>query len=73
MPAPSPHLQNTSRSTISQRIGYYLAGVAIGLVLLGYFMTKKQQAVQAQRAQESASDAPAPAEPNTPAPDPEGP
>ncbi len=71
MPAPSPHLQNTSRSTISQRIGYYLAGVAIGLVLLGYFMTKKQQAAQAQRAQESASGAPA--EPNTPAPDPKGP
>lgn len=49
-----PHARNTSGTTISQRLGYYLAGVAIGLVVLGFFMTQKQRAVRAERAAESA-------------------
>lgn len=49
----SPHSRNSSGTTISQRLGYYLAGVAIGLVALGFFMTQKQRAVRAERATET--------------------
>jgi hypothetical protein len=48
-----PHARNTSGTTIAQRLGYYLAGVAIGLVALGFFMTQKQRAVRAERASET--------------------
>ena len=42
-----------SPTKFREKLGVYLVGVAIGFVLLGFFMLKKQQAVEAQeRAQQ---------------------
>jgi hypothetical protein len=46
MAVPPPHLRNTSGSSFSQRLGYYLAGVAVGLVVLGFMMSARQRSVQ---------------------------
>lgn len=68
----TPHTRNTSGTSISQRLGYYLAGVAIGLLLLGFFMSQRQRAVQSGQAEtrEPASGEGVHAEvPVSPAPD----
>lgn len=41
-----------SAAKFREKLGVYLFGVAIGFALLGFFMMKKQQAVQAQQAQQ---------------------
>jgi hypothetical protein len=61
MAVPPPHLRNTSGSSFSQRLGYYLAGVAVGLVVLGFMMSARQRSVQRAaeaeaRAQRQAED-----------------
>lgn len=72
MSAQSPHLRNTSGSRFSQRLGYFLTGTAIGLVLLGFLVSSRQRAAQQQardqqaderQAEIEARDAAAPAEP----------
>lgn len=57
-PAPG---YGSSRTRV-QKLGIYLVGVAIGLMLLGWFQMKRQQAVRAQeRAAEATGPLPAPA------------
>lgn len=46
----SPHAYNTSGTSIRQRFGYYLIGMAVGVVLLGFFTSHREQAVRAQEA-----------------------
>ena len=48
MSTPPPHQRNTSGSSFRQRLGYYLVGVAIGLVALGFLWSNRQQAVAKQ-------------------------
>lgn len=52
----TPQLRNTSGTSISQRFGYYFIGIAIGLVLLGFFMSSRQRAVRAQEAEAQAAE-----------------
>lgn len=37
---------------MTQRFGYYFIGIAFGLILLGFFVTNRQKAVEAQKAAE---------------------
>tara|TARA_Y100001933_G_scaffold85934_2_gene87243 strand:+ start:2139 stop:2354 length:216 start_codon:yes stop_codon:yes gene_type:complete len=55
MTTPPPHLHNTSGSRFSQRLGYFLGGVAIGLILLGFFMSARQRAAQQAQADQATS------------------
>ncbi|MFO0834708.1 MAG: hypothetical protein U0638_07045 [Phycisphaerales bacterium] len=78
---PTPANQSSNKwSDAARRFGFYFIGLAIGLMLLGFFQMKKQQqaaemkareqaAQQAtqQAAQQTAQPA-APANTNTPAP-----
>ena len=56
MAVPPPHLRNTSGSSFSQRLGYFPAGTAIGLVLLGFLMSSRQRMAQQQAAEQAAAD-----------------
>ena len=56
MSVPPPHLRNTSGSSISQRLGYFLAGLAIGLVMLGFLMSSRQRAAQQAAAEQEAAE-----------------
>lgn len=49
-----PHLRNSSGSSFSQRLGYFLAGTAIGLVALGLLVSSRQRAAQQQAAERDA-------------------
>ncbi len=74
---PSPAPGHGSSRTFSQKLGIYLLGVAIGLVLFGWFQMRKRQAAAYQQRQqehqaESESGGPAPDESPPPADPPEG-
>lgn len=71
-PTPRPAPGYGSSRTFGQKLGIYLAGIAIGLLFLGWIQVRKRQAAAppppaAQPASESASEA-APAT-NAPPPD----
>ncbi len=53
----SPHAANTSGTTTRQRFGYFFLGLAIGVVLLGFFASHKQQAEREEAARQSARQA----------------
>lgn len=63
-------------SDAARRFGFYFIGLAIGLVLLGFFQMKKQQQAAEMRAREQAAEqaaqqtAPPAAPPSTPQPAP---
>ena len=41
---------------MSQRLGYFLAGLAIGLVMLGFLMSSRQRAAQQAAAEQEAAE-----------------
>ncbi len=55
-------------SDAARRFGFYFIGLAIGLVLLGFFQMKKQQQAAEMKAREQAAQQSAP--PSTPQPAP---
>jgi len=52
---PPPNQQNTSGSSFRQRLAYYLIGVSIGLVALGFLWSQRQQAASQSGAAGSGS------------------
>ena len=57
---------NASSSSFRERLAYYLLGVAISLMLLGFLWTARYQAAQRQRqAQPTPAVSPAAATPDT--------
>lgn len=56
MTTPPPHLRNTSGSSFTQRLGYFLTGTAIGLIALGFLMSSRQRAAQQQQADQEAAE-----------------
>lgn len=40
-------------STFTQRLGYYMLGIAIGLMVLGWFQMQRRIAVQQQAAEQA--------------------
>ncbi len=53
----SPHTANTSGTTTRQRFGYFFIGLAIGMVLLGFFTSHRKQAERAEAVREAAREA----------------
>ncbi|HHN79024.1 MAG TPA: hypothetical protein ENK11_10195 [Phycisphaerales bacterium] len=53
----SPHAANTSGTTTRQRFGYFFLGLAIGVVLLGFFASHKQQAEREEAARQAGGQA----------------
>ena len=56
MSVPPPHIRNMSGSRFTQRLGYFLGGVAIGLVMLGFLMSSRQRAAQQAEAEQRAAE-----------------
>ena len=55
MPMPDP--KATRRKEFIERLAIYFLGVAVGLVILGFFWSNRQRAVQHQQArQQTAQD-----------------
>lgn len=63
---------NNKWSDAARRFGFYFIGLAIGLMLLGFFQMKKQQQAAEMRAREQAAEQAAQqaAPPSTPQPAP---
>lgn len=49
-------LQTDTASTFPQRLGYYILGIAIGLVVLGMFQMQRRFAAQQQAAAQRSSE-----------------
>ncbi|MEQ8771175.1 MAG: hypothetical protein RIB60_11780 [Phycisphaerales bacterium] len=65
----SPAPGHGSSRTFSQKLGIYLLGVAIGLVIFGWFQLRKRQAAayqQQQQAETESAAAPASEEAQSP-------
>ncbi|MCC6230943.1 MAG: hypothetical protein IT432_17160 [Phycisphaerales bacterium] len=67
----SPNPSSGKWADAARRFGFYFIGLAIGLVLLGFFQMKKQQQAaeikaRADAAQQAAQQPPAPADGNPP-------
>lgn len=56
MRASPPPKQRQSAARFRSKLATYLTGVAIGFALLGFFMMKKQQAVEANQDTASPQD-----------------
>lgn len=48
------------RNRFFEKLGVYLAGIAIGLLLLGWFQIQKQAAIKREQASNAASSEPTP-------------
>ncbi|GAB4384877.1 MAG: hypothetical protein Kow0022_08840 [Phycisphaerales bacterium] len=55
---PMHRLAPNTGSTFSQRLGYYMLGIAIGLMLLGWFQMQRRIAVQQQANDQAARQQP---------------
>ena len=58
MRASPPPQQRQSAARFRSKLATYLTGVAIGFMLLGFFMMKKQQAVEAEQDAASVQEQP---------------
>lgn len=57
-----------NRNDFRRKLGYYLTGLAIGLMLLGLFHLAKRQAIRAQAANQAPGAAQPPVQPPAQAP-----
>ena len=58
MSKPLPDQEGFSAPTFKRRLGYYLVGLAIGLVMLGLLQKMKSDAAKAREQQQQAPKAP---------------
>jgi|GEM_PF-1454779 len=56
----NPHAPPPTRSTFFERLGVYMLGIALGLVLLGFFQAGRRRAAQRQQKQHIVQPAPEP-------------
>ncbi|MEO0513351.1 MAG: hypothetical protein AAF108_10720 [Planctomycetota bacterium] len=60
-------MREKTKAILTERLPFYLVGLAIGFVMLGFFNRMRQRALQPSQPQNAAETDQQPAAPNTPA------